>query len=203
MEEAMALIAARMESGGRRRKRARQDQGREAESHEGNGNEKAKRPQRRLRKPRAPTPESRRGRGQEAEISGQEIDSKSGEQGALAVPRKKDSMDVKSKRAEEARSRRNTKEDILQFIRSSSANIGRREIARAFNIKGSDRIDLKRMLKELAADGLIADTRRGMRKARCRKSRSSWFARRTGTAISSARRFIGTRMRTARRRESL
>jgi ribonuclease R len=80
------------------------------------------------------------------------------------VPRKKDSMDVKSKRAEEARSKGLTKEDILQFIRSSSANIGRREIARAFNIKGSDRIDLKRMLKELAADGLIADARRGMRK---------------------------------------
>ncbi len=80
------------------------------------------------------------------------------------MPRKKDSMDVKPKRAEPARSKVPTKEDILQFIRSSAANIGRREIARAFDIKGSDRIDLKRMLKELAADGLIADARRGMRK---------------------------------------
>ncbi len=80
------------------------------------------------------------------------------------MPRKKDSMDVKVKRAEAARSKKPTKEDILQFIQSSSENIGRREIARAFDIKGSDRIDLKRMLKELAADGLIADARRGMRK---------------------------------------
>ena len=80
------------------------------------------------------------------------------------MPRKKDSMDVKAKRAEPARSKVPTKEDILQFIRSSTTNIGRREIARAFDIKGSDRIDLKRMLKELAADGLIADARRGMRK---------------------------------------
>ncbi len=80
------------------------------------------------------------------------------------MPRKKDDMTVKTKRAEPARSKVPTKEDILQFIRSSTANIGRREIARAFDIKGSDRIDLKRMLKELAADGLIADPKRGMRK---------------------------------------
>ncbi len=80
------------------------------------------------------------------------------------MPRKKENMDVKVKRAEPARSKVPTKEDILQFIRASTANIGRREIARAFDIKGSDRIDLKRMLKELAADGLIADPRRGMRK---------------------------------------
>jgi ribonuclease R len=82
------------------------------------------------------------------------------------VPRKKDNMDVKVKRADPARSKIPTKEDILQFIRASTANIGRREIARAFDIKGSDRIDLKRMLKELAADGLIADPRRGMRSDR-------------------------------------
>ncbi len=80
------------------------------------------------------------------------------------MPRKKDNMDVNVKRADAARSKKPTKEDILQFIQSSSANIGRREIARAFDIKGSDRIGLKRMLKELAADGLIADPRHGMRK---------------------------------------
>ena len=33
--------------------------------------------------------------------------------------------------------------------------MGRREIARAFNIKGPDRIPLKAMLKELAGEGLI------------------------------------------------
>src|SRR3974390_2061733 len=69
------------------------------------------------------------------------------------------------KRAAEAPPKKLAKEDILQFIHSSPGNIGRREIARAFGIKGSDRIDLKRILKELAADGLIADSRRRMRKA--------------------------------------
>ncbi len=58
-----------------------------------------------------------------------------------------------------------TKEDILKFIQSSAGTIGRREIAKAFGIKGADRIDLKRILKELAADGLIGDTRRKIRKA--------------------------------------
>ncbi len=80
------------------------------------------------------------------------------------MPRKKDSMKEKPKREKKARSTIPTKEDILQFVKSSTASIGRREIARAFDIKGSDRIDLKRMLKELAADGLIADARRAVRK---------------------------------------
>src|SRR5262249_56647559 len=50
------------------------------------------------------------------------------------------------------------------FIQSSPGNVGRREIARAFGIKGAGRIGLKRILKELAADGLIADARRRVRK---------------------------------------
>ncbi|MGO9485373.1 MAG: ribonuclease R [Rhodomicrobium sp.] len=93
------------------------------------------------------------------------------------MPRKKDKMETDNsrsssakrgsankQRAAEARPKKLAKEDILQFIHSSPGNIGRREIARAFGIKGSDRIDLKRILKELAADGLIADSRRHMRK---------------------------------------
>jgi len=82
----------------------------------------------------------------------------------MSPPRQKDIMATKKKRADVARSKSPTKDEILQFIRSSTGNIGRREIARAFDIKGSDRIDLKRILKELAADGLIADTRRAVRK---------------------------------------
>ncbi len=80
------------------------------------------------------------------------------------MPRKKDKMVRDEKGAAEARPKKLAKEDILQFIHSSPGNIGRREIARAFGVKGSDRIDLKRILKELAADGLIADTRHRMRK---------------------------------------
>jgi ribonuclease R len=80
------------------------------------------------------------------------------------VPHKKDEMESDIKSAEGALSGKLTKENILEFIQSSPGNIGRREIARAFGIKGAARIDLKRILKELAADGLIADTRRSMRK---------------------------------------
>ncbi len=80
------------------------------------------------------------------------------------MPRKKDKMKTDEQGAQDARSKKLAKEDILQFIHSSTGNIGRREIARAFGIKGADRIELKRILKELAADGLIADTRSRMRK---------------------------------------
>ncbi len=73
-------------------------------------------------------------------------------------------MGTNKKGAQEQRPKTLSKEDILQFIHSSPGNIGRREIARAFGVKGSDRIDLKRILKELAADGLIADTKRRVRK---------------------------------------
>ncbi len=73
-------------------------------------------------------------------------------------------MKEMEKRGEKARSSRPTKEDILNFIQSSTENIGRREIARAFGIKGADRIELKRILKELASDGLIGDPRRRIRK---------------------------------------
>ncbi len=52
------------------------------------------------------------------------------------------------------------KHEILAFIRRADESIGKREIARAFHIKGSDRIVLKRMLKELAEDGLISSTKR-------------------------------------------
>ncbi len=59
--------------------------------------------------------------------------------------------------------------DILAFIARErealtgrgKAKIGKREIARAFNLKGHDRIALKDMLKELEAEGAIS--RRGKR----------------------------------------
>src|SRR6516164_10783642 len=73
-------------------------------------------------------------------------------------------MEFDKKSGRPARSETLAKEDILQFIQSSPGNVGRREIARAFGIKGAGRIDLKRILKELAADGLIADARRRVRK---------------------------------------
>ncbi len=49
-----------------------------------------------------------------------------------------------------------TKEQVLAFINESSEPVGKREIARAFRIKGgNDRIRLKALLKELRQDGLL------------------------------------------------
>ena len=45
---------------------------------------------------------------------------------------------------------------IKEFIENSRGSVGRREIARAFNIKGSQRIALKQYLRQLAADGSIS-----------------------------------------------
>lgn len=42
---------------------------------------------------------------------------------------------------------------MLAFIRESPVPVGKREIARAFHIKGSDRIPLKALLKELEREG--------------------------------------------------
>ncbi len=56
-----------------------------------------------------------------------------------------------------------SKDDVLKFIRSSPAKIGKREIARAFNLKGADRIRLKEMLRDLADDGQITKRRKQLR----------------------------------------
>ena len=48
-----------------------------------------------------------------------------------------------------------TKDELLTFLREAPAKTGKREIARAFKVKGADRIRLKEMLAELADDGLI------------------------------------------------
>jgi len=46
-----------------------------------------------------------------------------------------------------------SKEEILNWISENPTQTSKRDISRAFGIKGADRIDLKRVLKELAADG--------------------------------------------------
>jgi ribonuclease R len=48
-----------------------------------------------------------------------------------------------------------TRQQVLEFIRGSEIPVGKREIARAFGIKGADRIPLKAMLKELEQEGAI------------------------------------------------
>ena len=54
-----------------------------------------------------------------------------------------------------------TKEDIIAFIESSTDKVGKREIARAFHIKGAQRKDLKVLLGQMAEEGLITGNRKG------------------------------------------
>ena len=53
-----------------------------------------------------------------------------------------------------------TKDEVLDFLREAPAKTGKREIAKAFGIKGADRVRLKEMLAELADEGLISRGRR-------------------------------------------
>jgi ribonuclease R len=65
---------------------------------------------------------------------------------------------------EDAKARLPSKQDIVKFIEESPGEIGKREIARAFHIKGPDRVALKQLLREMADDGLIKGKRKRLRK---------------------------------------
>jgi ribonuclease R len=60
-------------------------------------------------------------------------------------------------------SRLPSKQDILDWIAENPTLTAKREIAKAFGIKGADRIDLKRMLRELAEDGHLEKRRKTYR----------------------------------------
>ncbi len=53
-----------------------------------------------------------------------------------------------------------SKDEVLAFIREHDGTVGKREIARAFQLKGQQRITLKALLKELAAEGHIERDRK-------------------------------------------
>ncbi|MDB5714634.1 MAG: rnr, partial [Sphingomonadales bacterium] len=48
-----------------------------------------------------------------------------------------------------------TRDQILNFITTTDTAAGKREIARAFGLKGSEKIALKALLKDMADEGLI------------------------------------------------
>ncbi len=56
-----------------------------------------------------------------------------------------------------------SREEILAFLREHEGTAGKREIARAFDITGDARIALKKRLAEMAAEGLLAGTKRDLR----------------------------------------
>ncbi|MEM9043331.1 MAG: ribonuclease R [Pseudomonadota bacterium] len=55
------------------------------------------------------------------------------------------------------------KSEILDWLKANPRATGKREIARAFNIKGAGRIELKRLLKEMQDEGLITKRQKRLR----------------------------------------
>ncbi|WP_170329552.1 ribonuclease R [Ruegeria arenilitoris] len=53
-----------------------------------------------------------------------------------------------------------TKQEVLDWISANPTLTSKRDIAKAFGIKGADRIDLKRILKELEAEGHLEKRKR-------------------------------------------
>ena len=49
-----------------------------------------------------------------------------------------------------------SQDDIVAFVRAHPGKVGTREIAREFGLKNADRVELKRILRELADQGTIA-----------------------------------------------
>lgn len=56
-----------------------------------------------------------------------------------------------------------TREDILRYVNSAQGQVGKREIARAFGLKGAQRVALKTLLAEMTSEGLITGTRKSLR----------------------------------------
>jgi ribonuclease R len=56
------------------------------------------------------------------------------------------------------------KDDILEFVRSAPTKVGKREIARAFGIRGEERLDLNRMLADMRGEGTLSGNRKGLTK---------------------------------------
>ena len=58
-----------------------------------------------------------------------------------------------------AKGRVPTRDELLAFIKESTTPVGKREIARAYGIKGDQRIELKALLRDLRDSGEIAADR--------------------------------------------
>ncbi|MDR3468966.1 MAG: ribonuclease R [Xanthobacteraceae bacterium] len=56
-----------------------------------------------------------------------------------------------------------SRESIVAFIRAQPTEVGTRELAREFGLKNADRIELKRILRELSEAGVIAKKGRKLR----------------------------------------
>lgn len=70
---------------------------------------------------------------------------------AKQVPPKK----KKARAAKRAAAKTVTREQILRFVAENPQRTSKRDISKAFNIKGADKIHLKALLRELIEEGLI------------------------------------------------
>ncbi len=57
-----------------------------------------------------------------------------------------------------------SREDVLQYLASAQGKVGKREIAKAFGIKGGDRIALKTLLAEMTSEGHLVGTRKALKR---------------------------------------
>ncbi|MGD9921194.1 MAG: ribonuclease R [Pseudorhodoplanes sp.] len=57
-----------------------------------------------------------------------------------------------------------TREQLLAFIKDHAGKAGTREIARAFGLKNADRVQLKRVLRDLADEGAVEKRRKTLHK---------------------------------------
>jgi hypothetical protein len=77
-----------------------------------------------------------------------------------------------------------SKDEIRQWISENPGLSAKRDIAKAFGIKGDGRIELKRLLRELEGEGVVEKTSAGsMRRGCCRRWRCCRCCRRMRRAI--------------------
>ncbi len=56
------------------------------------------------------------------------------------------------------------RDEILEFVKSSPGRVGKREIARAFGVKGGERLELNRLLAGMTEDGILSGDRKRLQK---------------------------------------
>ena len=57
-----------------------------------------------------------------------------------------------------------SREEVLQFLQQAQGKVGKREIAKAFGVKGGDRIELKALLADMTADGELVGNRKTLKR---------------------------------------
>src|SRR5262249_57389149 len=108
-----------------------------------------------------------RGRGRKAPGKAAAAGSRQGKQGeqGKGQSRGRPGLTVAKKATGENKARPlPSRDEILAFIAEHPGKAGKREIARAFGISGSNKIALKATLQDLAGDGLVERRRKKLKR---------------------------------------